>query len=86
MNNYKSVQDLIVKAALYDGVSTTIAPPVYNIPAVSITFSKDGRQVTTLIELGNTFRDHEHMTLCYCKDALHELLWGRYAEIKVKED
>jgi hypothetical protein len=26
MKEFKSVQDLIVKAALYDGVSTTISP------------------------------------------------------------
>ena len=86
MNDYKSVQDLIVKAALYDGVSTTIAPPVEDIPAVKITFSKCDRYVTTHIELGNTFRDHETMTLYCCKDALHRLLWGRYDEIEVKEN
>ena len=86
MSDYKSVQDLIVKAALYDGVSTTIAPPMEDIPAVKITFSKDDRYSSTLIDLGNTFRDHESMTLYCCKDALHKLLWGRYDEIKVKEN
>lgn len=86
MNDYKSVQDLIVKAALYDGVSTTIAPPMEDIPAVKITFSKGDRHSTTLIDLGNTFRDHESMSLYCCKEALHNLLWGIYDEIKVKEN
>ena len=83
MNDYKSVQDLIVKAALYDGVSTTIAPPIENISALKITFSKDDRHVTTHIEMDNRFRDPEYMALYCCKDALHKLLWGRYEEIKV---
>ena len=74
MENYKSVQDLIVKAALYDGVSTTIAPPIEDIDAVKITFSKGDRRSTTLIPMGDTFRDHETMSLHCCKDALHKLL------------
>ena len=86
MKNYTSVQDLIVKAALYDGVSTTIAPPMEDIPAVKITFSKGDRHITTLIDLGTRYRDHETMTLYCCKDALHKLLWGRYDEIEVKEN
>ena len=85
MNDYKSVQDLIVKAALYDGVSTTIAPPMENIPALKITFSKDDRYSTTHIEMDDRFRDPEYAALCCCKEALHKLLWGRYDEIKVKE-
>lgn len=86
MNDYKSVQDLIVKAAFYDGVSTTISPPMEDIPAVKITFSKGDRRSTTLIDLNDRFRDHEEMSLYCCKDALHKLLWERYDEIKVKEN
>lgn len=86
MNDYKSVQDLIVKAALYDGVSTTIAPPMIDMPAVNITFSKGDRHTTTLIDLNTRYRDHEHMALYCCKDALHQLLWGRYDEIEAKEN
>ena len=86
MNDYKSVQDLIVKAALYDGVSTTISPPAEDMPAVKITFSKGGGHSTTLIDLSSGFGDHESMALYCCKDALHNLLWGRYSEIKVKEN
>ena len=86
MNDYKSVQELIVKAALYDGVSTTIAPPVEDIPAVKITFSKGYRHSDTLIDLDSRFRDHESVVLYSCKDALHKLLWGKYDEIEVKEN
>jgi hypothetical protein len=82
MNDYKSIQDLIVKAALYDGVATTISPPIEDIPALKITFSKGDRHITTHIDMGNTFRDHESMVLYCCKNALHNLLWGRYDEIE----
>ena len=85
MNDYKSVQDLIVKAALYDGVSTTIAPHMDNIPAVKITFSKGDKHSATLIDLGGIFGDPESMALRSCKDALYKLLWERYDEIKIKE-
>lgn len=86
MNDYKSVQDLIVKAALYDGVSTTIAPPIEDIPALKITFSKDDRRVTTHIDMDDRFRDPAYMAFYCCKEALHKLLWERYDEIKVKEN
>ena len=85
MNDYKSIQDLIVKAALYDGVSTTIAPPMENIPAVKITFSKGDLHSSILIDLDIRFENHESMALYCCKDALHNLLWGKYDKIKVKE-
>lgn len=87
MNDYKSVQDLIVKAALYDGVSTTIsASGLGDIPVLKFTFSKGDRRSATNIDMDTRFGDHEHMTLYCCKDALHNLLWGRYDEIKVKEN
>ena len=88
MNDYKSVQDLIVKAALYDGVSTTIsaAGTGGDIPVLKVTFSKGDRRCATNIDLNTRFSDHEYMTLYCCKDALHNLLWGRYEEIKVKEN
>lgn len=86
MSDYKSIQDLIVKAALYDGVSTTIAPHMDNIPAVKITFSKGDKHSATHIDLSTRFRDHESMILYCCKDALHKLLWGRYDEIKCDKE
>ena len=88
MNDYKSVQDLIVKAALYDGISTTISPYKVHgdIPVLKITFSKDNRHSTTCIDMDTRFRDHEAMSLYCCKDALHQLLWGRYDEIKCEKE
>lgn len=86
MNDYKSVQDLIVKAALYDGVSTTIAPPMENIPAVKITFSKGDRHSTALVDMDNRFGHYEIVALYACKEALHKLLWGRYDEIEVGKE
>lgn len=88
MNDYKSVQDLIVKAALYDGVSTTISPYSVggDIPILKITFSKGDRHSTTHIDISTGFGNHESMTLYCCKDALHNLLWGKYDEIKIKEN
>lgn len=88
MNDYKSVQDLIVKAALYDGVSTTIsaAGTGGDIPILKVTFSKGDRCCATNIDLNTRFGDHEHMSLYCCKDALHKLLWGRYAEIKCDKE
>jgi hypothetical protein len=87
MKDYKSVQDLIVKAALYDGVSTTISP--YNmmgdIDILRLTFSKGNRSWSTSIELGD-FKDHERMALYCCKQALYKLLCGRYEEIEYKEE
>lgn len=85
MNDYKSVQDLIVKAALYDGVSTTIAPPMENIPAVKITFSKGDRRSTTLVDMNNRFGHYEIVALYACKEALHKLMWGPYEEIECKK-
>ena len=88
MNDYKSVQDLIVKAALYDGVSTTISATGTggDIPVLKITFSKGDKRCATHIDMVTRFGDHERVALYGCKDALHNLLWGRYDEIEVKEN
>ena len=87
MNDFKSVQDLIVKAAIYDGISTTISPSEINGDTLKITFSKGDRRYTTGIELYHRFRDPEEVALYVCKDALHNFMWGRYEEIKyVKEN
>ena len=87
MNDYKSVQDLIVKAALYDGVSTTIRATERfgGINALDITFSKDNRFSGTCIDLLD-LGDHEEMSLYACKRALHNLIWERYDEITVEKE
>lgn len=86
MRNYKSVQDLIVKAALYDGVSTTIRATERfgGVNALEITFQKDHRYSGAridLLDVGN----HEEMSLYVCKSALRKLLWDPYDEIVVNE-
>ena len=86
MNDYKSVQDLIVKAALYDGVSTTIRATERfgGVNALEITFQKGDRWSGTRIDLLN-FSDHEEMSLYACKSALRKLLWAPYDEICVEK-
>lgn len=86
MNDFKSVQDLIVKAAIYDGISTTISPAHINGDVLKITFSKGNRQYTTGIELYNRFRDPEEVALYVCKDALHNLMWAPYDEIECEKE
>lgn len=76
MTDYKSVQDLIIKAALYDRVSTTISADeiIHGVDVLRFTFLKDDRYLSTCIDLVD-FKDHERMTLYCLKDALHKLLW-----------
>ena len=86
MRDYKSVQDLIVTAALESGVSTTIRATerIGGINALEITFSKGNRQYSTWIDLLD-LGDHEEMSLYACKSALRQLLWGPYDEIYVEK-
>lgn len=83
MKEFKSVQDLIIKAALYDGISTTISPYelIGSSDVLKITFSRDDRYSTTHIELANRYRDAEEVALYCCKRALYDLLCGPYEEI-----
>jgi hypothetical protein len=83
MNDFKSVQDLIIKAALYDGVSTTIRPYelICGRDALRIVFSRDDRHSSTCIELSDAYRDPEEVALYCCKRALYKLLEAPYEEI-----
>jgi hypothetical protein len=85
MNDYKSIQDLIIKAALYDGVSTTICPyELISGDVLRITFSKGDRHSATLIDLQHRkYPNHEEETLYCCKRALRDLLFAPYEEIEV---
>lgn len=86
MTDYKSVQDLIIKAAFYDGVSTTISTEEVCgcRDMIRITFSKDTNFSVAHIDLHNI---HEEEVLYICKRALHELLWMPYDDIVCsKED
>lgn len=83
MKDFKSVQDLIIKAALYDGISTTISADelLGRGDALRITFSRDNRYITTYIDLVDEHRDPEESALYCCKRALYDLLCGPYEEI-----
>ena len=88
MTDYKSVQDLIIKAAKYDKVTTTIR---YNElfggrDVIEIIFSKDDRHVATNIDLHNIENISEETALYSCKNALHKLLWEPYEEIEIVKE
>lgn len=86
MTDYKSVQDLIIKAAFCDRVSTTISAEEMcgRRDVVKITFSKGTNFSVAHIDLHNI---HEDAALYICKRALHELLWMPYDDIVyIKED
>lgn len=79
MTDYKSIQELIVKAALYDGVTTTIAPHEFITgDTMRITFSKDNRYSAASIRVGDKYGDSEEAVLYACKRALINLLFAPY--------
>ncbi len=82
MNEFKSVQDLILKAALRDGVSTTIRPTSIAPNAVEFVLSKDGDNAAVSIDL--TLTD-EHMALYMLRSTLFRLFEEPYKNIIVKE-
>ena len=87
MTDYKSIQELIVKAALYDGVSTTISPQEFITgDTMSITFYKDNRCSGTRIRVGDKYGDSEEIILNCCKRALRDLLFAPYDEIEVNKE
>ena len=88
MTDYKSIQDLIIKAALYDGVTTTIRAEelIGGVDALQITFSKGDRHSTTYIDLADNYKDREEFYLYSCKRALYKLLCGPYEEIEIVKE
>lgn len=84
MKDFKSVQDLIIKAALYDGISTTIsAEEMLGVGDVlKITFSRKNRYSATHIDLTDGHRNPEEVALYACKDALYRLFKAPYEEIE----
>ena len=83
MKDFKSVQELIIKAAFYDGVSTTISADelMGARDVLKITFSKNNRYSVATVELTDRYRDVEEVALYCCKHALYDLLCGPYEEI-----
>lgn len=86
MSNYKSVQDLIIKAAMYDKVTTTISPDEIcgGMEVLRVTFQKNNRYVATHIDMLSGIKNHEEMALYACRSALRKLLWDPYEDIKYK--
>lgn len=90
MKDFKSVQDLIIKAALYDKVSTTIqAEELFGgVDALRITFSKKNRYSTACIDVFlDKPEDYQEQSALYaCKKALYRLLEAPYEEIECNKE
>lgn len=88
MTEYKSIQELIVKAALYDGVSTTINAEKWfgDENMIRITFSKDNRYSSHAIYTQCKYDNHEELALNGCKRALRNLLFAPYEYIEVNKE
>lgn len=90
MNDYKSVQDLIVKAALYDKVSTTISSDeLLGIgDVIRITFEKNKIYTSYAIDvrLAESEGWKEEAVLNGCKRALRNLLMAPYEKIEVNHN
>lgn len=87
MNDYKSIQELIVKAALYDGVTTTIRAEelLGRGDVIRIIFEKNKAYTTYAVDvrLDESEDLREEAILCGCKKALYKLFCCPYEEIKV---
>lgn len=85
MKEFKSVQDLIIKAALYDGISTTISPDelIGRGDVIRITFEKNKSYTTYAVDVRLDDQEdyREEAILCGCKKALFKLLCYPYEEI-----
>lgn len=89
MRNYKTVQELILKAAMFDGITTTIRSTELfgGRDAIELTFSKGDRHSSVCIDTLNVYNYPEDATLYKCKSALYNLLKAPYEEIEyVKEN
>lgn len=84
MREYKNAQDLILKAALYDGVSTTIRPGtnIYCSP-IEVVFSRGEHRCAVSFDF---VRDDERYILFGLKQALFNLLEYPYKDIVVEEN
>lgn len=90
MKDFKSVQDLIVKAALYDGVSTTISADelIGAGDVIRITFEKNKAYTTYAVDVRLDKQEdyREEAILCGCKKALFKLLCYPYEEINYPKE
>ena len=87
MTDYKSIQELIVKAALYDEVTTTIRPEtLITGDTIGIIFSRGERHSAACIRVGDKYGDPEEAVLYCCKRALNKLLFAPYEDIEVNKE
>lgn len=88
MSKYKSVQDLIIKAAMYDGVSTTIRPTelIGGYDAIELVFFKGDRHSCVSFYEPNFSMMPEDAVLWQCKHALYDLFKMPYEEIVCEEE
>ena len=89
MREYKTVQELILKAAMFDGITTTIrsVERIGGCDAIELIFSKSDRYSSVYIDTLNVYRYPEDAVLYQCKSALYKLLEAPYEEIEcVKEN
>ena len=83
MTEFKSAQELILKAALYDGISTTIRPSAQGYRnAIEVVFSRDEHHCATSFDFT---LDDERCVLFGLKRALFRLLENPYRDIEIKE-
>lgn len=85
MRDFKSAQELIVKAILREGIMVTLRPANQSYcPAIEVKFYKDGEYVTRCIELEDMgYGDAEEAALYTLQHALFDLLEYPYKQIKV---
>lgn len=88
MSNYRTVQDLIIKAAMYDRVSTTIrANELFGgRDVIEIIFTKGDRHSAVQIDILSNIINHEDAILYECKRSLYNLLKAPYEEIEYAKE
>lgn len=88
MTDYKSVQDLIVKAAFHDNITITInATEIIGARDVlKVTFSKGDYYSDAYIDLCPGYSDPEEAALYSCRKALYDLFHTPYEEIVYKKE
>ena len=86
MRNYKSAQELIVKAALNDDVTTIIRPGAFD--SIEIEFIRRGEHSATRIDPTGLYlhKDSEDVLLHMLKFTLLDVFRHPYEEITTRSD
>lgn len=88
MKDYKTVQEIILKAAMYYRVSTTIrATELFGgRDVVEIIFTKGNQHSAVQIDILSNIVNHEDAILYECKKSLYNLLEAPYEEIEYTKE